>query len=255
MLLKQVPIRDRGSVDTFASNWGSLIMFYVIMVLVTSIVFIRKDIISDQAMFLVQTQRPFVRIKNNQIEDYDKHNLESKNLNEAEQALKERLQTEESVLQTSDISTSVYKFNPNAVGIFVVYIFFFFWFFYSLLTGSMGYPGTLFFGAVLVFVPLYIQNTNNPVFKAKIPDEGSLIFSLDGAQFKEEFYSVGNIEAAVVYIESFQGFKYRDRITTGKINTINSGDNNKISFRYKQEVIDFTFILAHSSDFGHLKIL
>jgi hypothetical protein len=241
--------------DTFASNWGPLIMFFLVMALVTSIAFLRKDIISDQAIFLLQAKRPFVKIGNNQIGEYDKHDLENKTPDEAEKALKEKLESGKGLLQMSDISASVYKFNPNAVGIFVVYMFFFFWFFYSLLAGSMGYPGILFWGAVLVFVPLYVQNTNNPVFKAKIPDEGSLIFSQGGVQFKEEFYSVDHIEAAVVYIESFQGFKYRERITTGNCNTISAGDNNKISFRYNQEVMDLTFILAHPSDYWAFKDL
>ena len=241
--------------NTFASNWGPLIMLFIVLTLITSIVFIRKDIVSDQAVFLVQAKRPFVTIENNQIEDYDKHDIENKNQNEAEQALKARIEAEINLLQTSEVSTSVYKFNPNAIGIFVAYVFYFSWFFYSLLTGSIGYPGILFLGAVLVFVPLFVQNTNNPTFKAKIPDQGSLIFSPGGVQFKEDFYAIDDIEAAVVYIESFRGFRYRDRITTGKINTTSAGDNNKISYRCKGQVADFTFILDHFSDYWSFKNL
>jgi hypothetical protein len=241
--------------DTFVSNWGPLILFFVLMGIVTSIVFIRKDIFSDQVVIQLHTRRPFIKIENNQIEDYDVHDIEKEKLNETQQTLKEKLQAEERSSQKSDISTSVYKFNPNAIAIFAGYVILFFWCFYSLLSGSMGYTGIIFFGSVLVFIPLYVQNTNNPVFKAKIPDEGSLLFSLGGVQFKEEFYPLENIEAAVVYLESFRGFTYRERVTTGKVKTKSSGDNNKISFRYNQEVMDFIFILDESSDYWSFKNL
>jgi hypothetical protein len=241
--------------NTFASNWGPLIMLFILLSLVTSIVYVRKDIFSDQATLLIQRKRPFVRLINNQIEDYDEHVIENKNPDEAEQALKTTLQNEAGLLQQADISTSVYKFNPNAIGIFVGYIFFFCWVFYSLLTGSLGSFGIVFFGALLLFIPLYVQNTNNPIFKAKIPDEGSLIFSSRGVQFKDAFYSVENITAAVVYLESFRGFKYRDRVSTGKINSASVGDNNKISYRCEEEVMDFTFILDQATDYWSFKNL
>jgi len=241
--------------NTFASNWGPLIMLFVVLALITSIVFIRKDIVSDKAIFVVQAKMPFVRIENNQIEEYDEHDIENTNPNEAEQALKRRLETAANLRQMNDIGTSVYKYNPNAVAIFVGYIFLFFWSFYLLLTGSLGYPGVLSLGAVLVFVPLYVQNTNNPTFKAKIPDEGSLVFSSQGVQYKEDLYATEGIEAAVVYLESFRGFKYRERTTTGRASTTSSGDNNKISYRYKGQVVDFTFILNDASDYWSFKSL
>src|SRR5450631_1770181 len=50
---------DISRADTFVSNWGPLIMFFVLMTLVTSIVFIRKDIISDRVVIVIQTKRPF----------------------------------------------------------------------------------------------------------------------------------------------------------------------------------------------------
>jgi hypothetical protein len=106
-----------------------------------------------------------------------------------------------------------------------------------------------------VFVPLFVQNTNNPTFKAKIPDEGSLLFSHTGVQYKDDIYSADDIEAAVVYLEAFQGFEYRERVTTGSATTISSGDNNKISFRYKGQVIDFTFILDQFADYWSFKNL
>ncbi len=57
----------------FASNWGPLIIFFVLMALVSFIAFIRKDIISEGAIFLVQTRWPFVSVQNNQVKDYDLH--------------------------------------------------------------------------------------------------------------------------------------------------------------------------------------
>jgi hypothetical protein len=246
---------DISRSNTFASNWGPLIMVWLVLTLITGIVYIRKDIVSDQAIFVVQVRRPFVKIENNRIEDYDEHEIERNSPDEAEQGLRKRLVMEADLFQMKEIRASVYKFNPNAVAIFVGYVFLFFWSFYLLLEGSLGYPGILSLGAVLVFVPLYVQNTNNPIFKAKIPDQGCLVFSSHGVQFEDEFYAVEDIDAAVVYLESFRGFEYRERVTTGNSIAKNSGDNNKISYRCKGQMVDFTFILDHLSDYWSLKNL
>lgn len=69
--------------NTFSSNWGALIMLFIGLGLVTSIVFIRKDIVADQAIFILQAKRPFVKIEHNQIVDYDAHDTEDKEQNEA----------------------------------------------------------------------------------------------------------------------------------------------------------------------------
>ena len=241
--------------NTFVGNWGPLSMVLVILVLITSIVFIRKDIVSDQAVFIVLAKMPFVTIENNKIADYDVHNIENKTPSQAEQALRTRLQTEISLAQTDDVPASVYKYNPNAVGIFIAYVFYCFWVFYTLFTSSLGISILVFLGAILVFVPLYIQNTNNPAFKAKIPDEGSLVFSSLGVDFKGDFYSIDDIDAVVVYLEAFQGFKYRERTTIGNASSRSNGDNNKISFRYKGEVIDLVFILDNLTDYWRFKNL
>jgi hypothetical protein len=246
---------DISRANTFISNWGPVIMAFVVLTLITSIVFIRKDIVSDQAIFTLQAKRPFIKIENNRIEDYDVHDIDSENPQGAEEAFRKRLADEVDVFQKNEVSASVYKFNPNAIGIFVAYVILFFYSFYLLLTGSLGYPGIFFLGSVLLFVPLYIQNTNNPVFKAKIPDAGSLVFSPQGVQFKEEFNSKDDIEAAVVYLESFRGFEYVERITTGKAKTVSAGDNNKISYRSKGQITDFTFILDDFADYWSFKNL
>jgi hypothetical protein len=246
---------DISRTNTFASNWGPLIMLFIVLSLIASIVFIRKDIISDQAMFAIQARWPLVRIENNRVDSYDQHDIDNSIPNAAEQAFRNRLRTEQDLFHQSEVSASVYKFNPNAIGIFVAYVFLFFFSFYLLYIGALKYPGVLTLGSILVFIPLYIQNTNNPTFKAKIPDQGSLVFSSHGVQFKDEFYPIENIEAAVIYLESFRGFAYSEHITTGKAKEKSSGDNNKISFRYQGQVIDFTFILDQFSDYWSFKNL
>jgi hypothetical protein len=241
--------------NTFSSNWGVVIMLFIALALVVFIVFIRKDIVSDQAIFILQGKRPFVKIEHNQIKDYDMHDLEDNDQNEATLVLRKKIGTEADLFQKSDIPASVYKLNPNAVGIFIGYGLLLIWSFDLLLHGYLGYPSILSLLAIFIFVPLFVQNTSNPVFKAKIPDQGSLVYSTLGVQFKDDFYPVEDIEAAVVYLEGFDGFKYREHITTGNANTISSGDNNKISFRYKGQVVDFTFILDSFSDYWSFKNL
>ena len=48
----------------------------------------------------------------------------------------------------------------------------------------------------------------------KIP-EGKLVFSLSGVKDGATIFPLANIESAVIYLESFRGFEYRDRTTTG----------------------------------------
>jgi hypothetical protein len=246
---------DLARSDSFASNWGPLIMFFILVFLVTSIVFIRKDIVSEQAIFIFQTRRPFISVQNNVIEDYDKHDISNVTPDETKQALIIKSAGEEIASSRTGIKASVYQYNPNAIAVMIAYIFYFFWFFRFIFIGSFGYPVIFITGAILIFVPLYVQNTRNPVFKMKIPDEGSLIFSSRGLIYKNEKFYLENIESAVVYLESFRGFEYRDRISTGKTNTISDGDNNKISVRYKGDVMDFTFILNSASDYWAFKKL
>jgi hypothetical protein len=246
---------DLARSDTFASSWGPLIMFFILFFVVVSIVFIRKDIISEQAIFNIQSKRPFISIQNNIIEDYEKHVIENQKPDETTLALQLKLQAEEKLIKKDEINTSVYKLNPNAIAIVACYIPYFFIVIPILFFGSPGFPTIFILGSILLFVPLYIQNTKNPTFKMKIPDEGSLIFSSRGIIFKTDKYELKNIESAVVYLESFRGFEYRDRVSTGKRNTISDGDNNKISFRFKGEVTDFTFIINEMADYWAFKNL
>jgi hypothetical protein len=241
--------------NTFAGNWAYTLIFFFSLSLITFIIYVRKDIVADQAVFVIQGKRPFIQIEKNTVEDYDEHDIASGPTSEAEQALKKRIEKEVGLFQKTEVSASIYKFNPNAIGIFVAYIVPFFWFFQILVTEKSVGPGIIFLGAVLVFVPLFVQNTNNPTFKAKIPDEGSLLLSNTGVQYKDEFYSADDIEAAVVYLEAFQGFEYQERVVAGGSTTVSRGDNNKISFRYKGQVIDFTFILDQFADYWSFRNL
>ncbi len=241
--------------DTFVSNWGVLILFFILWSIVTSIIFIRKDIVSANAVFLFQKHRPFVSVRNNLIEDYDQHDIENLKPDKSQQVLKLKQQLEEHASPGGEIKTSVYKYNPNAVGIIVIYIFYFFFAIGVLVSQSFGYPSKIIFGAILVFVPPYIQNTRNPKFKMKIPNEGCLVFSSKGIEYKGDLFELADIESVVMYLEAFRGFKYRDRVTTGNTTTTSDGDNNKISFRYKGDVSDLVFILNCAEDYWALKSL
>jgi hypothetical protein len=246
---------DISRKNSFAGNWGYTLVFFIFLSLVTTVLFVRRDIIGNQAVIVIQGKSPFIRIDKNIIEDYDEHDIGGGQPSAAELALKGRIVTEPDVFQKTEVSASDYKFNPTAIGIFVAYFIPLYWFFKILVTERSVGPGIIFLGAVLVFVPLFVQNTKNPTFKAKIPDQGSLLFSHTGVQYKDELYAIGDIDAAVVYLESFAGFEYQERVVIGGRTTISPGDNNKISFKCKGQVIDFTFILDDFADYWSFKSL
>jgi hypothetical protein len=109
----------------------------------------------------------------------------------------------------------------------------------------------LFFGAIFLAVPLYVQYGHSEKVRMLVPDERLLILSGEGIDFGEEHYPVKEIETAAIYLESFTGFEYRvfgagnNRSAYIKAN----GDGNKISFRYQGEVQDFTFCLTSYAQF------
>jgi hypothetical protein len=241
--------------NTFSSNWGPTVMVFVVLLIIISIAFIRKDILSDKAIVIFQLRRPFLKIGDNEIKDYDEHDIANQQVSETEKVLRERLFAEQSPAAAYEIKASVYKYNPNAIGIIVLYVIFICMIFHTLFFSHMGYGEVLVYGGIALFVPLYVQNTNNKTFKMKILDDTKLVFLTDGVQFEDSFYPLEQIEAAAVYLESFDGFEYRDRTTTGKVNTIAIGDNNKISYRYNSEIIDLTFYLADYKDYFAFKNL
>ena len=168
---------DISRKNSFAGNWGYPLMFIVFFSLVTCVIFIRKDIFSDQAVFVFQGKRPFIKLeKNNPIEDFDVHDMESGQANDGEVALRQRLESQADLFKSSKVSTSVYKFNPNAIAIFIGYLVLFFLFFKTLLTEMSVGPGIIILGVVLVFVPLFVQNTNTQPLRRKYPMREALFF-------------------------------------------------------------------------------
>ena len=241
--------------NNFISNWGPEILFFIIWLLVATIVFVRKDIIADHAIFLLNKRPPFLKLEKNEIVDYDQHNIEHEILNNEEQSLYKNIQADKLASPADEVKASLFKLNPNALLILAIYVVYFFGFFAFLLSGGMGMTTSVVCFVILLFVPLYVQNTNNPQFKMKISDRGALVFSSRGVDCKAFFCPIADIESAVVYLESFNGFIYRDRTTTGLAKTRMYGDNNKISFRNNGEVTDFTFILESANDYWAFKKL
>jgi hypothetical protein len=241
--------------NSFEGNWGAVIFILVLITLVISIIFIRKDIIAEQAFFLVQKSWPFVRIENNEIEDYEEHLMDKNEPGKADSERKRKLEMDQMKQTPESVNTCVYKYNPNAIVIIILYAFYFVWYIHSLFVSAFTTAEIFVFLGILIFVPLYVQNTNNKQFKMKVLDSDRLIFSDKGVEFKEDFYPIDEIDAALVYLESFYGFKYRDRVSTGKVNTVLPGDNNKISFSSKEGTVDFIFYLADYADYCAFKNL
>ncbi len=148
------------------------------------------------------------------------------------------------------VTTHIYRYNPYATWIIAIYAICFFWFFFSL--SSLGSGEIYIIGAALIAVPLFFRFTNQAKFKIRTWDERELVFSSTGIKFGTENYPVDEMESAAVYLESFNGFEYRERGPTEKIGDVYvkaTGDKNAISFRHNDEVTDFTFYLASYAQF------
>jgi hypothetical protein len=245
--------RDISRRNNFISNWGPLIVFFILWFIVVTIVFVRKDIIADQALFLLDKRPPFLKLVNNELEDYDQHDIVRDKLNSNDQADYEKYQTLKESANTDEVAAAMFTLNPTAVIILIVYVIYFFLFFASLLSQKMGPAESVIRLAILIFVPVYVQNTNNKRFKMKIPEQGVLRFSAKGITCRSDFYPIDKMESAVVSLESFDGFTYRDRTTTGMSKTRLYGDNNKISFKNNGEVSDLNFILNSAKDYWAFK--
>ncbi|HEV8506071.1 MAG TPA: hypothetical protein VGQ53_11745 [Chitinophagaceae bacterium] len=151
----------------------------------------------------------------------------------------------------NQVSTIVYKYNSKGFVLIGIYILGLIVAFYHSLSMSMW--EILFFGAIFLAVPLYVQYGNNNKVRMLVPDERSLIFSGQGIQFGLDHYPVKDIEAAAVFLEAFTGFEYRLFGAAGRsrenIRQVSNGDQNKISFRFKGEIVDFTFCLTSYAQF------
>jgi len=160
------------------------------------------------------------------------------------------------------VSALVYKYNPNAILIIAVYAICFFWFFISLPT--LGSGEIYVFGGVLIAAPLLVKYSKKSPFKLRTWDERKLIFSSDGIEFGNDSYPVSGLETAAFYLDTFNGFEYRER---GPINMAtptspsqnndvyvrSDGDKSTVSFRYKGMVTDFTFCLENYASFAALR--
>jgi hypothetical protein len=104
---------------------------------------------------------------------------------------------------------------------------------------------------------MYVYFGDNPKWSMRTWDERRLIFSSDMISFGQDHYAVNELETAAVYLESFNGFKYRRFRNPGLnaggkllVQSIADGDNNKISFRHGGEIEDFTFYLANYAQYA-----
>ncbi|HMH33008.1 MAG TPA: hypothetical protein VK543_08250 [Puia sp.] len=129
-------------------------------------------------------------------------------------------------------------------------LFVFFWFAFSF--PSLGSGEILLFGGILVAIPLYVRFGNDKRVKLRVWDDRKLIFATDGIHFGENHFPVNEMETAAIYLESFNGFEYRELGPTINIQDVYvkaAGDKNNISFRHNGEVTDFTFCLTSYSQF------
>jgi len=152
------------------------------------------------------------------------------------------------------VATRVYTVNPNGIVVVVIFIIGLCIFLFHLLSMSNLRAGIE--GCILLAIYLYVRNTNNPKWRMRVWDERRLIFSGDGISFGEDHYPVSEMEAAAIFLDSFDGFEFRGVKTPGvadggklAVDRKTDGDNNKISFRHNGEVEDFTFYLANYAQF------
>ena len=150
------------------------------------------------------------------------------------------------------VAALVYKYNPNAIAILSVYIICFFWFCISFT--SLGRGEIYLFGGALVAVPLYVRFSKKSFLRLRTWDERKLIFSSDGIEFGNDSYPVSGLETAAFYLDTFNGFEYReDGPRSNDVYVRSDGDASTVSFRYRGSVTDFTFCLENYAAFSALR--
>jgi hypothetical protein len=159
-----------------------------------------------------------------------------------------------------NVPTRVYKYNPYGFLVIGIYIICLGIFIFHLLLMSMSTLQIGIFGAMTLAVPLYVRYGNNPKWRMMVWDEQRLVFSSTAIDFGDDHYPVNEMETAAVYLESFDGFKYRaigmprNKFGLGvMVEKKTDGDNNKISFRHGGETEDFTFYLANYAEYAELR--
>ena len=171
------------------------------------------------------------------------------------------------------VATRVYTTNPIGIAILVAYIIGLIIFIFNLMsmsTTEIGIVCALFFG-----VWIYVYYGNNPKWRMQVWDERRLVFSSTSIDFGEDHYPVSEMETAAIYLESFDGFRYRgvgipagggsgaffgrklirnQGIRSGiLVEKRADGENNKISFRHGGETEDFTFYLDSYAQYAGLR--
>ena len=156
------------------------------------------------------------------------------------------------------VVTRVYTYNSKGIvpiAIFVIGIPIFLYQLVSMLNLQAWITG-----AILLAIWLYVYYGNNPAWRLRGWDKRTLIFSSEMISFGEDLYAVNELETAAVYLESFDGFKYRRFKNPGLndggrilVQSIADGDNNKISFRHGGEIEDFTFYLANFAQYAQFQ--
>jgi hypothetical protein len=161
-------------------------------------------------------------------------------------------------MTSNSVNLTVFRYNPHANLIIIIYAACFFGYFYLLLT--MG-TGVAWLGLPLVIAPLVARFSKNPEYKLRVPDVDPLILSTDGIFHGEETYPASDIEAVGVYLYAFDNFEYRDGAImpsgsgAGSVPQMTAtyvkarGDKNTISFKVHGEVIDYSFFLADFAQF------
>jgi len=157
-------------------------------------------------------------------------------------------------MQENSFTTSVYRYNPNANAVIIGFTICFFWFFYSLFHQEMG--TVLLVGPALLFAAGFLILTRNPKYKLRTWDKRLLTLQPAGISFGEEDFPVAELEVVAVYLDSFQHFEYREVSGQRRGNYVRAdGDQNKLSFRSKGVVYDFTFFLKDYPQFRLLKAI
>jgi hypothetical protein len=160
------------------------------------------------------------------------------------------------------VAALVYKYNPNAIWIIAVYAICLLWFCLSL--PSLGSSEIYVFGGALIAAPIYVKYSKKSPFKLRTWNEIRLIFSSDGIQFGNDSYPVNGLETAAFYLDTFNGFEYRERGPANFISTPipqqnnnvyvrSNGDKSTVSFRHEGIITDFTFCLENYAAFCTLR--
>jgi hypothetical protein len=156
-------------------------------------------------------------------------------------------------MKNNYVAALVYKFNPKAIWVIVVYCICAIWFLFSLFSLSTAEIGII--GGILFLFPVLVRNGFIPAFKLRTWDERKLIFSTEGIEFGDDIYPLKSLETAAFFLDSLNGFEYRVFAPPRSLDQSQysynkaDGDESKISFRYKGEVTDFTFCLENYADY------